>query len=115
MIDVHNFTVPPEAAGTRLDHFLTTQLNGVSRARIQLLLDQGNVLISGTRPKPSLKLRGGEHIVTREERSPVRNVLDHDDRDEDRAEEEEKERGHTERATGFGLRPERQIAPSLLP
>ncbi len=63
MTDARTLTVPLEAAGTRLDHFLTTQLDGVSRSRVQLLLDQGDVLINGVRPKPSLKLRGGEHIV----------------------------------------------------
>jgi 23S rRNA pseudouridine1911/1915/1917 synthase len=62
MTDPRILTVPPEAAGTRLDHYLTTQLDGVSRSRVQLLLDQGDVLIKGVRPKPSLKLRGGEQI-----------------------------------------------------
>lgn len=71
MTDERNFTVPPEAAGTRLDHFLTTQLTGVSRSRIQLLLDQGDVLINGAQPKSSLKLRGGEHIVITGEPHPA--------------------------------------------
>jgi 23S rRNA pseudouridine1911/1915/1917 synthase len=71
MTDEHNFTVPPEAAGTRLDHFLTTQLAGVSRSRIQLLLDQGDVLINGAQPKASLKLRGGEQIVVTGEPHPA--------------------------------------------
>ena len=55
--------MPAEAHGQRLDAFLATQLEGVSRSRVQLLLDQGDVLVNGTRVKASLKLRGGEQIV----------------------------------------------------
>jgi 23S rRNA pseudouridine1911/1915/1917 synthase len=63
MSDVRTIAVPAEAAGQRLDHFLATQLPGISRSRVQLLLDQGDVVINGARPKPSFKLRGGEQIV----------------------------------------------------
>ena len=70
MTDAHHFTVPMEAAGTRLDHFLTAQLPGVSRSRIQLLLDQGEVLLNGAPSKPSFKLRGGEQIVITGEPHP---------------------------------------------
>ncbi len=63
--------VPAEAAGQRLDHFLAAALDGVSRSRVQLLLDQGNVLVNGERPKASLKLRGGEQIVVSGEPHPA--------------------------------------------
>jgi len=62
MTELLTISVPAEAAGQRLDHFLATQIPGVSRSRVQLLLDQGDVLINGAHPKPSLKLRGGEQI-----------------------------------------------------
>ena len=55
--------VPVEAKGQRLDAFLAAQLDGVSRSRVQLLLDQGDVLVDGNREKPSMKLRGGEQIA----------------------------------------------------
>jgi 23S rRNA pseudouridine1911/1915/1917 synthase len=58
----HTIEVPMEAAGQRLDQFLATQLDGVSRSRVQLLMDQGDVLVNGEREKASLKLRGGESI-----------------------------------------------------
>lgn len=54
--------VAQEAAGQRLDAWLVTQLEGVSRSRIQLLLSESKVLIGGKPAKPSLKLRGGETI-----------------------------------------------------
>jgi 23S rRNA pseudouridine1911/1915/1917 synthase len=63
MSGARSFVVPLEASGQRLDHFLAMQLQGVSRSRVQLLLDQGDVVVNGGRPKPSLKLRGGEQVV----------------------------------------------------
>ncbi|HZB88006.1 MAG TPA: RluA family pseudouridine synthase [Terracidiphilus sp.] len=66
-----HLTAPPEAAGQRLDHFLTTQIEGVSRSRVQLLLEQGDVLVNGAPAKPSLKLRGGEQIAVTGEPHPA--------------------------------------------
>lgn len=54
--------VSPEAVGQRLDQFLAAQLDGVSRSRVQQLIEQGDVLVNGAREKPRLKLRGGERI-----------------------------------------------------
>ncbi len=71
MSDARTIAVPAEASGQRLDHFLATQLDGVSRSRVQLLLDQGDVLVNGARVKPSLKLRGGEQIVVTGEPRPA--------------------------------------------
>ena len=55
-------SVPKDAAGKRLDAWLATQLENVSRARVQLLLQEEKVLVDGTAAKPSLKLRGGETV-----------------------------------------------------
>ena len=63
--------VPTDAAGQRLDQFLAAQLEGVSRSRVQLLMDQGDVLVDGEREKASLKLRGGEHIALTGEPRPT--------------------------------------------
>ncbi len=71
MNDPRTVAVPPESAGTRLDHFLATQLEGVSRSRVQLLLEQGDVLVDGAHAKASLKLRGGEQIVVTGEPRPA--------------------------------------------
>lgn len=56
------FSVPVEAAGQRLDAWLTSQLEGVSRERVQLLLSQDKVRLDGRSAKPSLRLRGGETV-----------------------------------------------------
>ena len=61
--ETETLLVPVEAAGWRLDQFLAGALEGVSRSRVQLLVEQGEVLVEGKREKASLKLRGGESVV----------------------------------------------------
>jgi 23S rRNA pseudouridine1911/1915/1917 synthase len=71
MPEIQTIVVPAEAAGQRLDAFLASQLDGVSRSRVQLLLDQGGVRVDEDVPKASLKLRGGERIEISGEPRPV--------------------------------------------
>ncbi len=59
---LRQLTVPEEADGQRLDLFLVQQLDDVSRSRVQLLLEQGSVLIGGKLAKASRKVRAGENI-----------------------------------------------------
>jgi 23S rRNA pseudouridine1911/1915/1917 synthase len=56
-------SVPLDAAGARLDQWLTAQLPEVSRVRVQQLIEQNKILLNGSTPKPSLRLRGGEEIA----------------------------------------------------
>jgi 23S rRNA pseudouridine1911/1915/1917 synthase len=69
------FDVPAEARGQRLDHFLVAslaaQLEGVSRSRVQLMIEQGSVLVNGAGEKASFKLRGGERIAITDEPHPA--------------------------------------------
>jgi 23S rRNA pseudouridine1911/1915/1917 synthase len=53
----------PEDAGRRLDQFLATRLEGVSRARVQQMIAEGKTLVNDAPAKASLKLRGGETIT----------------------------------------------------
>jgi len=46
------FTVPPELAGERIDAFLASTLEGVSRTRIKLLINAGQVLCNGQEIPP---------------------------------------------------------------
>jgi 23S rRNA pseudouridine1911/1915/1917 synthase len=64
-------TVPAEAGGKRLDQFLVAKIDGISRSRIQLLIDQGDVLVDGEHGKASHKLRGGEIISVTGEPHPA--------------------------------------------
>ncbi|KYH32565.1 RluA family pseudouridine synthase [Neomoorella mulderi] len=55
--------VPPQDRGKRLDAWLAGELEGVSRSRVQQLLDAGEVTFcGGERPKANFRLRGGEKI-----------------------------------------------------
>jgi 23S rRNA pseudouridine1911/1915/1917 synthase len=56
------YTVPEGAAQQRLDAWLASQMEGVSRERVQTLLAEGNVRIAGTSPRASYRLRGGEAV-----------------------------------------------------
>jgi 23S rRNA pseudouridine1911/1915/1917 synthase len=71
MSEPRTLDVPDEAAGQRLDHFVATQLEGVSRSRVQLLIDQGDLTVDGQGQKASFKLRGGEHIAITGEPHPA--------------------------------------------
>jgi 23S rRNA pseudouridine1911/1915/1917 synthase len=62
MTELRTIEATAEAKGQRLDQFLVAQLEGVSRSRVQLLIDQRDVLVNGLVEKASLKLRGGERI-----------------------------------------------------
>jgi 23S rRNA pseudouridine1911/1915/1917 synthase len=90
MSEIEELVVPVEAAGWRLDQFLAGHLDGVSRSRVQQLVEQGGVLVEGKREKASLKLRGGEaiqvhgqqHVIPLEARAediPLEIVYEDDD------------------------------------
>jgi len=67
MVEPRVIDVPEEAAGQRLDlflaQFLTAEVDGVSRSRIQAMIAAGDVCVDGVAEKASLKLRGGEAIT----------------------------------------------------
>ncbi len=56
------FRVEESAAGTRLDAFLAAQIADWSRARLQRLIEDGDVLLNGRAAKSSSKLRAGDEI-----------------------------------------------------
>ena len=56
------FSVTAEEAGQRLDAFLAARVDGWSRARLQRLIDDGDVLVGGKLAKPSHKLRVHDEI-----------------------------------------------------
>jgi 23S rRNA pseudouridine1911/1915/1917 synthase len=67
-----------EDAGKRLDQFLTTRLEHVSRARVQQLISEGKVLVKDAVAKASLKLRGGEtvKVLGEAERAPLKAIAE---------------------------------------
>ena len=60
---VTHFTVSAEDAGTRLDQFLTTHLDGVSRSQIQRLIREHRVTLSAGDVKAGLAVPEGLTIT----------------------------------------------------
>ena len=59
---IHTFTADPAAANLRLDQYLAQAIPDISRARVQLLIENGQVRVEGHTAKPKQKLHGGESI-----------------------------------------------------
>jgi len=72
-------SVPPSAAGQRLDQFLVAQIPDISRSRVQQLLREEQALVNGSPAKVSLKLRGGEEItiLSTPQPPPLRAIAEH--------------------------------------
>jgi 23S rRNA pseudouridine1911/1915/1917 synthase len=67
-----------EDAGKRLDQFLASRLEHISRARVQQLISEGKVLVKDAVAKASLKLRGGEtvKVLGEAERMPPKAIAE---------------------------------------
>jgi len=59
----HRLTVPADRAGERLDRFLPEAVPGISRARAQRLIEEGNVRLGEAVVRPSTRLKGGESLT----------------------------------------------------
>jgi len=57
-----SFKIGPDQVGVRLDTYLASQIEGWSRARLQRLIENEDVLVNGKIAKPSYKLRDGDEI-----------------------------------------------------
>jgi 23S rRNA pseudouridine1911/1915/1917 synthase len=71
VLDLHDNTDPADgarmiatvsAAGMRLDAYLAQAIHDISRTRVQLLIDAGQVRVDGAAARAKQKLRGGERI-----------------------------------------------------
>jgi len=67
---VRSFTAASAAAGMRLDAYLAKALPEVSRARVQLLIENGQATVDGNTAKSKMKLKGGELIEIEGEPTP---------------------------------------------
>ena len=59
---VRSFQAETAAAGMRVDAYLAKALPDVSRALVQMLIEQGRVRVDGAEAKAKVKLKGGEAI-----------------------------------------------------
>ncbi len=72
------FTVPEADAGARLDAFLASRIEGWSRARLQRLIEDGDVLVNGRAAKASYKLRANDEIEAELTALPTTSFLPED-------------------------------------
>ncbi len=59
---IHDFEVPEDAAGERLDAWLEARIDDCSRSRIAAAIRAGDCEVAPGRAKPGYHLRGGEHV-----------------------------------------------------
>ncbi len=59
---IENFRVEPEHEGARLDRYLVVHLPQLSRSRVQELIEQGRVRVSGETARSSHRVAPGERI-----------------------------------------------------
>ena len=67
---VRGFAADAAANGMRLDAYLAKAIPDISRSRIQLLADNGQISVNGQKAKSSLKLKGGDQISIEGEPRP---------------------------------------------
>src|SRR6185503_4922686 len=60
--DLLTFTIDSDNVGSRLDAYLAAQIPGWSRARLQRLIDDEDVLVNAKPAKPSYKLRVNDEV-----------------------------------------------------
>jgi 23S rRNA pseudouridine1911/1915/1917 synthase len=61
-VETLSFNIGPEHVGNRLDAYLASQIEGWSRARLQRLIENEDVLVNGKSSKPSYKLRENDEV-----------------------------------------------------
>jgi 23S rRNA pseudouridine1911/1915/1917 synthase len=64
--NIDQIVVAPSDAGQRLDLFLAAQINRLSRARIQMLIRSGHVLLNGSTCRPRQIIRAGDGVMVSE-------------------------------------------------
>ncbi|GAB4228097.1 MAG: RluA family pseudouridine synthase [Deltaproteobacteria bacterium] len=62
-VGTHRLAVPPARAGERLDRYLAEAIPGLSRARVQRLIGEGNVRLASGTARASTRLKGGERLT----------------------------------------------------
>ena len=68
---VRSFVADAAAAGMRLDTYLAQAIPEISRARVQLLIEAGQVRVDGAAAKGKQKMHGGEAIEIEGEPHPA--------------------------------------------
>jgi 23S rRNA pseudouridine1911/1915/1917 synthase len=76
--EVLTLKVSAHDAGTRLDSYLASQIEGWSRARLQRLIDAEDVLVNGKASRPAYKVSANDEIEVEFTQSPLANFSPED-------------------------------------
>ncbi len=78
-MQTHHFEIVPETAGVRLDRFVATAIEGLSRSRTKALLESGEILRNGAPTRAAEILRAGDTLtVTIPAAQPVEALVGED-------------------------------------
>lgn len=66
--------VVKEEAGNRIDKAVSNLDNSLTRATVQRMIDNGNILVNGSHVKSSYKLNNGDKITVEEEKIADSNI-----------------------------------------
>ncbi len=69
---VLSFEIDDSGSGKRLDAFLSEQIDGWSRSRLQRLIEAGDVLVNDRETKASYRLRRGDEVEAELTEEPAR-------------------------------------------
>src|ERR1700682_6164429 len=59
---VHEWNISEDQAGHRLDRYLASRMENLSRTSIQQMITEGLVLVNGRGSKPGYALRSGDEV-----------------------------------------------------
>ena len=65
---MRSFLVEPNDAGKRIDAFLASKNQDISRMAIQRMIENGNIMVNGQKYKASYKVCEGDNIILEEEK-----------------------------------------------
>jgi 23S rRNA pseudouridine1911/1915/1917 synthase len=78
-MQTHQFEIVPETAGVRLDRFVATAIEGLSRSRTKTLLESGEILRNGAPTRAAEILRAGDTLTVRiPDATPVEELVGED-------------------------------------
>ncbi len=60
-----SFLIEPTSEGVRIDSFISSEVDDVSRAYIQKLIKEGLIKVNGKTPKSNYKLKSGDNIYVK--------------------------------------------------
>ena len=63
---MRSFLVEPKDAGKRLDAFLASKNQDISRMAVQRMIENGNIMVNGQKSKASYKVCEGDNIILEE-------------------------------------------------